>query len=79
MGEQTFKIYNMKKYIELLDYCKRPLHERAGVIKCDNRMDIDNCFRAVIKTKPNKKARYMQLLIGKSPNEARAYLHPVAI
>ena len=69
----------MKKYIELLDGNKRPINERSGVIKCDNRMDFDNCFRAVIKSQPNKQARFMQLLIGKDPNNAKPYLSPVAI
>lgn len=69
----------MKKYIELLDSRKQPLNDRNGVIKCDNRMDIENCFKAAIKLKSNKKARFMQMLIGKNPNDAISVLSPVAI
>lgn len=69
----------MKKFIELLDGHKHPINERSGVIKCDNRMDIENCFRAVIKNNPNKRAKYMQLLIGKDANAAKPFLNPVAI
>lgn len=69
----------MKKYIELLDYQKLPLNERSGVIKCDNRLTIDGCFRSVLKLKLNKRARFMQLLIGKSPNDAVTCLNPKAI
>jgi len=69
----------MKRFIELLDYRMRPLNGRNGVIKCDNRLTLDGNFRAATKLQMDKRARYMQMLIGKTPLTAKTVLNCVAL
>lgn len=69
----------MKRFIELLDYRMQPIPSREGVIKCDNRLTIADNFKAVTLLKMDKRARFMQMLIGVSPLTAKSALNPVAL
>lgn len=68
----------MKKYIEYLDFFKKPIPLRDGVVKCDNRKTIDGNLKEALESVPPR-ARFMQLLIGKNPNVAKPFLNPVPI
>jgi len=72
----------MPVFIELLDSKKRPFYDRNGVIKCDNRLAIATSLQkeaARQKAKEKRRACFMQVLIGKSPDVAKPILSPVQI
>lgn len=72
----------MAVFIELLDSKKRPFYDRNGVIKCDNRLSVQTIVQKEVarqKRIEKRRACYLQVLIGTSPDKAKPVLNPVLI